>query len=155
MPLVPTVGVVISNHDNGAFVAEAIESVASQTIRDLQVVVIDDASTDDSDAIIRQCLARLNDSRFRYFRNKNNRGQFGAIRRGLAELSTPFVCFFDSDDVWYDSFVERHLSTHLNTDFPVAMTFCDSHVVVSAGRVLAGTAWWFDSKSNEPAERVI
>jgi glycosyltransferase involved in cell wall biosynthesis len=155
MPVAPPVGVVIPNHDTSAFVVEAIESVAHQTVRDLQVVVVDDASTDRSDAVIRDCLDRLGDSRFRYVKNDDNLGQFGSVRRGLALLSTPFVCFLDSDDVWYDRFVERHLTAHLNTDFPVAMTFCDSHVIDGAGRMLAGTAWWFDSKPNEPPERTI
>ena len=35
-----------------------------------------------------------------------------AIRRGMALLDTPFVCFLDSDDVWYDGFVARHLAVH-------------------------------------------
>jgi glycosyltransferase involved in cell wall biosynthesis len=155
MPFAPTVGVVVPNHDNGAFVAQALQSVARQTVRDLQVVVVDDASNDDSDAVIRDCLDKLGDPRFRYLRNETNLGQCGAIRRGLAELETPFVCVLDSDDLWYDSFVERHLAAHLNTDFPVALTYCDSHVIDAAGRLLAGTAWWFDSQLDEPAARTI
>jgi glycosyltransferase involved in cell wall biosynthesis len=155
MPFAPTVGVVVPNHDNGAFVVEAIRSVAHQTVRDLQVVVVDDASNDDSDGVIRDCLGALGDRRFRYVRNATNLGQCGAIRRGLAELATPFVCCLDSDDVWYDTFVERHLAAHLNTDFPVALTYCDSHVIDAAGRLLAGTAWWFDSQFDEPADRCI
>jgi glycosyltransferase involved in cell wall biosynthesis len=149
------VGVVIPNHDNGDFVAEAIQSVARQTVHDLQVVVVDDASSDGSDAAIRDCLGKLGDRRFRYVRNDANLGQCGAVRRGLAELATPFVCVLDSDDIWYERFIERHLAAHLNTDFPVALTYCDSHVIDAAGRLLAGTAWWFDSLFDEPVERNI
>jgi glycosyltransferase involved in cell wall biosynthesis len=155
MPSAPTVGVVVPNHNNGAFIVEAIQSVAHQTVRDLRVVVVDDASSDTSDAVISAFLAKLGDPRFRYVKNETNLGQCGAIRRGLAELRTPFVCFLDSDDVWYDTFIERHLVAHLNTDFPVALTYCDSHVIDSAGRLLAGTAWWFDSLSDERRERTI
>jgi glycosyltransferase involved in cell wall biosynthesis len=155
MPFAPSVGVVIPNHDNGAFVVEAIESVARQTVRDLQVVVVDDLSNDDSDVVIRGCLDKLGDPRFRYVRNETNCGQCGAIRRGLADLTTPFICVLDSDDLWYESFVERHLAAHLNSDFPVALTYCDSHVIDSSSRLLAGTAWWFDSLFDEPTERAI
>src|SRR5689334_23848722 len=66
MPVAPTVGVVVANHNNAAFVERAIDSVARQTVRDLSVVVVDDASTDRSDEAIRRCLARLDDARFRY-----------------------------------------------------------------------------------------
>lgn len=145
MPLAPPVGVVIANHDNAAYVDKAIESAARQTVQDIQVVVIDDASSDGSDEAIRACLARLDDRRFRYVKLDSNVGQGGAMRRGMAELDTPFICFLDSDDVWYEDFVARHLAVHLNADFPVAVTYCDSHIIDSAGRLLAGTAWWFDS----------
>jgi glycosyltransferase involved in cell wall biosynthesis len=65
MSLAPPVGVVIANHNNCAFVEKAIESAAHQTVRGLQVVVVD-ASTDCSDEVIRRCLAGLGDTRFRY-----------------------------------------------------------------------------------------
>jgi glycosyltransferase involved in cell wall biosynthesis len=155
MPLAPTVGVVIANYNNGAFVAKAIESVARQTARDFRAIVVDDASTDQSDEAIRGCLACLNDARFTYVRLENNVGQGGAVRRGLAKLDTPFVCFLDSDDIWYEHFLARHLSVHMNSDFPVALTYCDSHIIDGDDRLLAGTAWWFDSDPYPPPARPI
>lgn len=155
LPFVPEVGVVIANHNNAAYVKSAIESAAHQTVRGIQVVVVDDASTDGSDEVVRRCLADLDDARFRYVGLKSNLGQAGAIRCGLAELSTPLVCFLDSDDVWYEAFIEQHLIAHMNADFPVALTYCDSHIVDSDGHMLAGTAWWFDFVSGVPATRTI
>ena len=158
MPRVPAIGVVVTNHNNGAYVERAIGSIARQTLRDLHVVVVDDASTDQSDMTIRQCLADLDDPRFRYVRLESNVGQTGAVRRGLAELDTPFVCFLDSDDIWYDDFVARQIAAHLNADFPVALTYCDSHIIDADDRMLAGTAWWFDSAPGEwqtPVQRTI
>src|SRR4030095_14549612 len=93
MPLAPPVGVVIANHNNCAFVEKAVESVARQTVRDLQVIVVDDASTDASDEVIRRCLARLGDTRFRYVKLETNLGQAGALRRGMAEVDTAIGCF--------------------------------------------------------------
>ncbi|WP_289297606.1 glycosyltransferase [uncultured Reyranella sp.] len=144
MPSTPPVGVVIANYNNGAFVGRAIESVARQSCRDLRTIVIDDASTDRSDEEIRSCLARLNDSRFDYIRLDTNVGQTGAIKRGLAQLDTPFVGFLDSDDKWYENFIERHLCVHMNAAFPVSLTYCDSHIIDADDRLLAGTAWWFE-----------
>jgi glycosyltransferase involved in cell wall biosynthesis len=129
--------------------------VARQTVRDISVVVVDDASTDRSDEVIRQCLARLDDPRFRYVRLDSNLGQAGAVRRGLMELDTPFVCFLDSDDLWYADFIARHLAVHMNTDFPVGMTYCDCHVIDAHDRLLAGTAWWFDSDPYPPPQRPV
>ena len=153
MPLLPPVGVVVANHNNARFVGQAIESVAGQTIRNLDVVVIDDASTDKSDEAIRDCLARLGDSRFRHVRLATNLGQGGALRAAMAELDTPFICFLDSDDYWYTNFIERHLAAHLNTDFPVALTYCDSHIVDTEGRLLAATSWFFDSDAPDAKQQ--
>lgn len=157
MPSTPPVGVVIANYNNGAFVGRAIESVARQSCRDLRTIVIDDASTDRSDEEIRSCLSRLNDSRFDYIRLDTNVGQTGAIKRGLAELDTPFVGFLDSDDKWYENFIERHLCAHMNANFPVALTYCDSHIIDANDHLLAGTAWWFDhgDTSNKNFESAV
>ena len=155
MPQVPAVGVVVTNCNNGPYVAAALGSVAAQTVRDIRVVVVDDASTDGSDEAIRNALTQLDDRRFRYVRLDTNLGQAGAIRRGLADLDAPFVCFLDSDDYWYREFVAQHLTAHLNADFPVALSFCDSHIVDASGRMLAGTAWWFDFNDGKPAHRSV
>jgi len=144
MPSAPPVGVVIANYNNGAFVGRAIESVARQSCRNLRTLVVDDASTDNSDEEIRHCLSRLGDSRFDYIHLDTNVGQTGAIKRGLAHLDMPFVAFLDSDDIWYENFIERHLCVHMNADFPVALTYCDSHIIDADDHVLAGTAWWFE-----------
>lgn len=151
----PRVGVVIANHNNEAYVAEAIVSAARQTMRNIEVVVVDDASTDRSDHVIRETLAKMDDPRFRYVRLEVNRGQTGAIRRGVAELDAPFVCFLDSDDIWYDNFIERHLAAHLNADYPVAFTYCDSHFINGDSELLAGTAWWFELPPKHEQHRPI
>ena len=140
----PPVGVVITSYNCEAYIAQAIESVARQSVRNLDVVVVDDASQDRTVEVIEEALARLKDRRFRFVAMPSNLGQTGAVRRGLGELDTPFVCFLDGDDIWHETFVERHLATHLNTDFPVGFTYCDSHVINGDGELLAGTAWTID-----------
>jgi glycosyltransferase involved in cell wall biosynthesis len=127
--------------------------VARQTVKNLSVVVVDDSSTDNSEAVIRRTLESLNDSRFRYLRTDQCSGQTGAVRKALESLSAPFVCILDSDDYWYDIFVERHLAAHLNSDFPIALTYCDSHIVDAKGQLLAGTAWWFDYNDTDVTVR--
>src|SRR5438128_1811451 len=96
----PEVGIVIANHNNEAFVAEAIQSVARQTVKNIRVIVVDDNSDDGSDEIIRAALDRLDDHRFSYVGLERRLGQAGAVREGLDLLPSPFVCVLDSDDVW-------------------------------------------------------
>jgi glycosyltransferase involved in cell wall biosynthesis len=152
--VMPPVGVVIVNYNNAAYVGQAIDSIARQTVRDVRTIVVDNCSTDDSELVIEQKLNQLGDRRFDYIRNISNQGQAGAIRAGLRCLQTPFVCFLDSDDYLYEDFIARHVAAHVNADFPVALTFCDSHIVDAEGKLLAGTAWWFDHKE-EKASRPV
>ena len=151
----PEVGIVIANHNNEAYVSAAVESVARQRTRNIRVVVVDDASDDGSDDVIKKVLRGLNDDRFRHLALAQRLGQAGAIRAGLDLLSSPFIAVLDSDDVWYENFVQDHLAAHLNSDFPVALTYCDSHVIDGRGQLLAGTAWWFDYDSTQPSPRAI
>jgi glycosyltransferase involved in cell wall biosynthesis len=151
----PRVGVIVTTYNCASYAVEAIASVADQTIRNLEVVVVDDASTDGTSNAIREILASKRDPRFQFRQLDVNRGQTGAVRRGLAEINSPFVCILDGDDLWHPSFIERHLSAHLNTDFPVGFSYCDSHFINGNSELVAGTAWWFKRPPTHAPHRLI
>ncbi len=81
----PRISVVVTCYNCRDYIAAAVRSVAHQTLRDFDCVIVDDASTDDSAAVVQQTLDELADSRFRLIRLEKNVGQTGATRRGLAE----------------------------------------------------------------------
>jgi glycosyltransferase involved in cell wall biosynthesis len=107
-------------------VGDAIRSVARQTLRGLECVIVDDASTDDSLAVIRAVLEELRDTRFAVLRLDANLGQTGASRAGLGRTNAPFVCFLDADDVWNENFLERHLAAHMNETCAAGFTACNA-----------------------------
>lgn len=88
-----TVTIVITNYNYGRYVGQAIESALAQTWPDLQVVVVDDGSTDDSWEVIRRFGDRVTSLRIA------NSGQGGASNAGLARAEGEFVLFLDSDDL--------------------------------------------------------
>jgi glycosyltransferase involved in cell wall biosynthesis len=94
----PLVSVLMLTYNRGQFISEAINSVLSQTYRSLELIIIDDGSTDDTCLIINN----FNDSRIEYIQHHENRGL--AVRR--AESATlakgDFVAILDSDDIWID-----------------------------------------------------
>lgn len=151
----PRVGVIITSHNCEAYIAEAIESVSAQTVRNIEVAIVDDASQDGTAGVIRDLLAIMRDARFSFTGLEANHGQAGAVRRGLEQISSPFVCILDGDDVWYENFVERHLAAHLNTEFPVGLSYCDSHFINASSELLAGTAWWFNRAVDDPQRRPV
>jgi glycosyltransferase involved in cell wall biosynthesis len=117
-------------------------------------VIVDDCSTDDSAAAIQQTLDSLNDARFSLVRLAKNVGQTGATRAGLAKTRAPFVCFLDSDDLWHEDFLERHLAAHLNESYAVGFTACNARLIDGQGAVIAGAVYWF-GKDRAVADRGV
>src|SRR3954447_11312298 len=139
----PHLSVVVTCFNCPDYVGDAIRSVARQSFRDFDCVIVDDASTDNSAAIVQQTLDELADTRFRLIRLDKNVGQTGATRRGLAATRAPFVCFLDSDDLWNEDFLERHIAAHLNESYAVGFTACNARLIDGQGSVIAGGIYWF------------
>ncbi len=90
----PLVSVLINNYNYGRFLAEAIDSALAQTYPHVEVIVVDDGSTDDSRAII----AAYGDRIIPVL--KENGGHASAFNAGFAVSRGELVCFLDSDDLW-------------------------------------------------------
>ncbi|MBI2685230.1 MAG: glycosyltransferase family 2 protein [Acidobacteria bacterium] len=90
----PDVSVIIPTFNRRALLEEAVESVLAQSIAGWELIVIDDASTDDTWPY----LETLRDSRVRLFRQAANAERSAARNRGLAEARGEFIVFLDDDD---------------------------------------------------------
>ncbi len=97
------VSVVIPNYNYARYLPEAIESVLAQTHKNVEVIVVDDGSTDDSKAV----LASFGD-RIRTIFQKNQ-GVSAARNRGVAESKGDFVAFLDADDAFLPSKLEKQI----------------------------------------------
>ncbi len=139
----PKISVVVTCYNCRDYIAEAIRSVAGQTLGGFECVIVDDASTDDSVAVIQRTLDELNDARFSLVRLDKNVGQTGATRAGLKRTNAPFICFLDSDDLWNEDFLERHLAAHLNETYAVGFTASNARLIDGQGALIAGTVYWF------------
>jgi glycosyltransferase involved in cell wall biosynthesis len=150
----PKISVVVTCYNCQDYIGDAIRSVARQTLRDFECVIVDDASKDGSVAAIQNTLDELKDPRFSLVRLEKNVGQTGATRAGLAKTRAPFVCFLDSDDLWNADFLERHLAAHLNETYAVGFTACNARLIDGKGRLIAGTVYWF-GKDRAVADRGV
>lgn len=90
----PSVSVIVPTFNGGQFIREAVENIISQDYPSLEIIVIDDGSTDDTAGIIRQLPYEI-----RYFSQGNN-GPAAARNRGIEEALGEYIAILDADDLW-------------------------------------------------------
>jgi glycosyltransferase involved in cell wall biosynthesis/GT2 family glycosyltransferase len=103
---VPLVSALLAVHNDARFVGEAVSSMLSQTVRDLEVVVIDDASTDAT----AETLDRFDDPRLVVIRAEERAGLAASLNLGLERASGRYVARLDSDDIARPDRLERQLA---------------------------------------------
>ncbi|MEN9358849.1 MAG: hypothetical protein RL095_384 [Verrucomicrobiota bacterium] len=91
----PTVSVIIPAYNAARFIGRTMDSVSRQSFDDLEIIVVDDGSTDDTAEIV---LSHP-DPRIRLIRQANA-SQAAARNRGIAASSAPYLSFLDADDLW-------------------------------------------------------
>jgi glycosyltransferase involved in cell wall biosynthesis len=104
----PAVSVTVASYNYGRFLAAAIESVLAQTFGDLEMVVVDDGSTDDTPEVV---LPFLSDKRVRYYRTPHH-GVAAAKNLSIRFARAPLVAFLDADDLWLPGKLERQMALH-------------------------------------------
>lgn len=113
---VPTVSVIIPTYNRARLLPHAIDSVLEQTLKDVEVLVVDDGSTDATDAVVRQYGNRV-----RYIKTYNG-GVAHARNIGMRHAGGRLFAFLDSDDLYYPYSLE--LLVRLLDRFPEAALAC-------------------------------
>src|SRR3954470_18053198 len=124
------VSTVIPTYNYGHFVQGAIDSVLSQTHRDIECIVVDDGSTDDTQAV----LARYGD-KIRTIRNQNS-GPSAARNSALRIARGECVAFLDGDDEWKPDKISKQIAV-LERSPDVALVGCGVLMVDESGATVA------------------
>jgi glycosyltransferase involved in cell wall biosynthesis len=126
---VSTISVIIPAYNYGRFVREAIDSALAQTYPALEVIVVDDGSTDDT----AQILVGYGD-RIRVIRQQNQ-GVAAARNAGIAAARGEYLAFLDSDDVWKPRKLEHDI-VRFKADPDLGLVHCGTETVDNTGRIL-------------------
>ncbi|WP_324759671.1 glycosyltransferase family 2 protein [Haloarcula sp. GH36] len=100
----PTVSVVIPSYNRATVLPRAIDSALAQTIDDIEVIVVDDASTDNTETVVREYGDRVT-----YLAHETNKGGSAARNTGIDAADGSIVAFLDSDDEWHPRKLEYQL----------------------------------------------
>ncbi|MDR2685847.1 MAG: glycosyltransferase [Rickettsiales bacterium] len=104
----PKVSIIIPNYNNARYLPDCLASVLAQTLRDIEVLVVDDCSTDNSINVLESFAAT--DNRIRIIKMPQNGGVGRARNAGLDAAIGDFIMFLDSDDCLYSNAAESLLS---------------------------------------------
>lgn len=93
--LKPRLSVLMPVYNGDKYIGEAIESILAQSFLDYELIIIDDASMDDT----AKCVMQFNDKRIRYVRNDENIGVAGSLNRGMGMANGEYIARMDADDI--------------------------------------------------------
>jgi glycosyltransferase involved in cell wall biosynthesis len=114
LSVIPLVSVILTSYNYEQFVGEAIQSVYAQSYQNLELIIVDDGSTDNSREVISKVVENSTIPTKLIF--KQNGGQASAFNAGFKQVKGDVVCFIDSDDLWYEQKIEKMI--HFMQSFP-------------------------------------
>ncbi len=128
----PALSIVIPAYNVAPYVRQAVESALDQTFTDIEVIVVDDGSTDGTDAVLTDIEKARADPRLRIVRQPNA-GLSGARNTGVAASRGKLIGFLDGDDAWLPEKAARHVAA-MRADPGIGLSFSHSAYMTEAGK---------------------
>lgn len=118
----PLVSVIIPTYNRGRLILDSINSVLNQTYKNIELIVVDDCSTDDTEKTVKS----IDDSRIKYIKLEKNSGACVARNKGIEISRGEFIAFNDSDDLWITTKLEKQLCffKNYNADIVICKMEC-------------------------------
>ena len=125
----PVQSVIIPTYNRKEMLAEAIDSVLKQSLKELEIIVVDDFSSDGTEDFVKS----ISDGRVRYFRNDKNCGPEYNRNFGFKHAMGKYITFLDDDDYYtdYDFFAKaaKIFAEHENDEIPIAVVYANADLV--------------------------
>lgn len=132
----PLVSVICLCYNHARFVEQAIQSVLSQTYKNIQVIVVDDASTDNSVEVIRDVLLRSGRIDIQFLSLPQNIGNCRAFNQGLALAKGTYIIDLATDDYMVPERIQRQVEFFLSLDESYGVIFSDAVYIDEEGKFL-------------------
>jgi glycosyltransferase involved in cell wall biosynthesis/predicted SAM-dependent methyltransferase len=116
---------------NSRYLIEALESIRQQTYRDFELIIVNDGSTDDTEAVCQDFISRNPDLNISYH-VKENQGQSSARNFGARASRGAYLCFIDQDDIWIENKL-KIIRPYLDSDLDLIYT--DGDIIDESGSV--------------------
>jgi Glycosyl transferase family 2 len=151
-PSIPSVSVGLPVYNGARYLPLALDSVLGQTYEDFELVISDNASTDETEEICRAAAAR--DNRVRYIRNPVNRGVAYNFSWLVGETSAPYFRWAAHDDVMALTCLERSVEALQDAPERVCLVFPETHIIDAEGEFVRRLPPELDLREAKPHERL-
>ncbi|RKZ54901.1 MAG: hypothetical protein DRQ44_18480 [Gammaproteobacteria bacterium] len=125
----PLVSIVVPVYNGETYLAESLDSIITQTYPNTEILVMDDASTDNTPDIIKSYGDRVT-----HIRNESNLGQFGNVNKGIEKTRGKFICVYHADDIYKPEIVEKE-ARYLIENKLAGAVFCLDIFIDAKGKV--------------------
>jgi alpha-1,3-rhamnosyltransferase len=130
---IPLITVVLPSFNHQTYVAQSIQSVLDQTYKKIQLIVIDDGSSDSSAKVIQKLL---HDNEFKFIARKN-RGLAATLNEGIKLAKGKYICFLASDDYFLPRRIEHAVSRLEHPNNGAIATYTDGFIVDDKNKKLS------------------
>ena len=115
------ISVIIPTYNRAEYLVKAVDSVLSQTYQDVEIIIIDDGSTDNTKEVLKKYTGKPQAIKYTY---QNNAGAAAARNAGLKMAAGEYIAFLDSDDLWLPEKLEKQIKMMEDNPY-FDMIFCD------------------------------
>jgi glycosyltransferase involved in cell wall biosynthesis len=126
----PKVSIILTSYNHDKYIREAIDSALQQTFTDFELIIWDDASSDDSWSLINE----YTDARIKVFRNNTNKGPVFVFNKAISEIVTgDYIAIHHSDDVWELNKLEKQVA-FLDANQDIGAVFTWTKIIDEQGK---------------------
>lgn len=124
----PTISIVLPSYNHEKYILEALDSIHQQTYQDYEILILDDASTDRSAAVIKEFIQNHPDLPIRFDQHETNQGGVITLNDLLQQARGKYIALLNSDDVWVPEKLARQ-AQYLNEHPEIAAVFTQAIIV--------------------------
>lgn len=136
----PLVSVIVPNYNHAAFLDERLASIRGQSMQDLELILLDDASTDDSVALLQRMADSYPRTTHLVVNERNSGSPFKQWQKGIALAKGTWIWIAESDDRCQPDILDRLLQHNAVHGDQLGLVYCQSRVIDAQGRPLGTMA---------------
>ena len=121
----PLISVILPTYNRAEILLRAIKSIIDQTYTNFELIIVDDASSDDTCNVVKS----ISDTRIKYIKHDKNKGGAASRNTGIKAAKGSLIAFLDDDDEWMSAKLEKQVVKFKNVSEKVGLIYCGTQII--------------------------